>query len=242
DVLHRLLAEIVVDAVDLVLVENREQLAIERLGGGEVTTERLLDDDAGPRSVARGLDQAGLAERRPDRAERLGRRRQVEDDVALGTVPRGDLVQGAAQLVDVTPAVERAASIVRGALQALEERPVDGRRAELVHRLRQTLAHGLVGERLRAEGDDREVLVEEPVPGEVVERREKLAVREVAAAAEDHQLAGWGGAGAGVVAGGSGHRVAPYPVVLRKGIPVGDPGSGCALGLYFIERRRERPS
>src|SRR5262249_29556354 len=64
------------------------------------------------------------------------------------------------------------------------------RRAELVHHLRQAGAHVLVEQRLRSERDDRELLAEESVSGEVVERREQLALREVAAASEDDELAG----------------------------------------------------
>src|SRR5262249_5489244 len=108
---------------------------------------------------------------------------------------RRDLVERRAELVEIATLVELAAAIVRRALQALEELRVDRRRAELLHRLRQALAHALVGQRLGAERDDGGMLVEGSVPREVVERREQLALREIAAAAEDHQLAGWGGNG-----------------------------------------------
>ena len=54
DVLDGLLAEIVVDPVDLVLPEHRGELGAERPRGVEVVAERLLDHDPCP-AVARPL-------------------------------------------------------------------------------------------------------------------------------------------------------------------------------------------
>ncbi len=47
-VLHRLLAEVVIDAEDLRLVERRRDGVVERARALEVVAERLLEDDAGP--------------------------------------------------------------------------------------------------------------------------------------------------------------------------------------------------
>ena len=51
DVLHRFLAEIVIDAENLVFLENAEQLLIQRMRTGKVGAERLFDDDPPPRAV-----------------------------------------------------------------------------------------------------------------------------------------------------------------------------------------------
>ena len=51
EVLDRLLAQVMVDPEDRLLGEDLVQLAVERLRGGEVAPERLLDDD--PRPVGR---------------------------------------------------------------------------------------------------------------------------------------------------------------------------------------------
>src|SRR5581483_5036504 len=48
NVLHRLLSEIMIDAVDLTLVEELVQLAIELPRGVEIGAERLFDDEPGP--------------------------------------------------------------------------------------------------------------------------------------------------------------------------------------------------
>ena len=61
DVLHGLLAEIMIDAKNLILFEDAEQLLIERLRRGEIGAERLFDDDAPPGAVVFAR-QTGLAE------------------------------------------------------------------------------------------------------------------------------------------------------------------------------------
>ena len=61
DVLDGLLAEIVVDAEDLILVEDLVDLVVEGAGRFEVVAERLLDNGADPVFLAIGGDVlAGL--------------------------------------------------------------------------------------------------------------------------------------------------------------------------------------
>jgi hypothetical protein len=51
DVLHGLFAEIVIDAVDLVFLQDALDVAIQGLGGFDIGSEGLLDDDAAPASL-----------------------------------------------------------------------------------------------------------------------------------------------------------------------------------------------
>ena len=60
EVLHRLLAQVVIDAVDLRLVEPAMHHSIERPRRLEILAERFLDDHAAP---ARRLVQAHLGHR-----------------------------------------------------------------------------------------------------------------------------------------------------------------------------------
>ena len=78
-VLDRLLAEVVVDAEDLRLVEVLEHRLVLCAGRGEVVADRLLDHD--PDLGVLGLVEACLAEPAGDHREELRRRRQVEDAV-----------------------------------------------------------------------------------------------------------------------------------------------------------------
>ena len=52
-VVHRPLAQVVIDAKDRLLLEGAEQRAVERLGRGKVVAEGLFDDDSRPLGAAR---------------------------------------------------------------------------------------------------------------------------------------------------------------------------------------------
>ena len=77
-ILYRLLAQVVVDPIDLRFVEIAMQKAIQRTGGAEIVSEGLLEDHPHPSAA---FKQAGLGKTfdRP----RNGRRRQgqIEDTV-----------------------------------------------------------------------------------------------------------------------------------------------------------------
>ena len=82
DVLDGFLAEIMIDPVDLVLVDELQQFAVQRPRRGQIGAERLFDHQPPPCAV---LGQhAGAAEFPADRQERVRRRRQVEQAVAAG--------------------------------------------------------------------------------------------------------------------------------------------------------------
>ena len=87
DVLHRLLAEVVVDPEDRARVEDAGEDAVELLRGLEVVAERLLDDDPAPR-VRAPVGEAVLLELADDGAEEARRDREVERVVAVGAAGR----------------------------------------------------------------------------------------------------------------------------------------------------------
>jgi len=78
DVLHGLLSQIVVDAINLVFFEQLLKLAIERPRRCQVGTERLFDDQPAPCSILLA-GELGLAEMTADRCERRWWRRKVEE-------------------------------------------------------------------------------------------------------------------------------------------------------------------
>ena len=81
DVLHRLLAEEVVDAEDLVFAPALVQLLVERERGREIGAERLLDHQPAP---AVGLvGEPGLRDGLGRVGEHAGRQREVEDRGAV---------------------------------------------------------------------------------------------------------------------------------------------------------------
>ena len=76
-VLHRLLAEVVVDAEDLSLLEELLDRLLQLACGREIAAERLLDDEACP-----ALRRTPLADGSDNRLEGPGRRGEVVDTVA----------------------------------------------------------------------------------------------------------------------------------------------------------------
>ena len=81
-VLHRLLAEVVIDAIDGLFVETAMQRFVQFDRRGQVAAERLLDDDAG------AIGAAGIAELIGRRREQARRQRQVMQRV-LRVAERG---------------------------------------------------------------------------------------------------------------------------------------------------------
>ena len=102
-VLHRLLAEVVVDPVDLILGKDGGHFLDERPGGIDVVTKRLLDDDPVPARAVIAVDFPALGDPRiaeipDDVGERVGRRGEIEEAIALRTTLCVDRIQASAQV------------------------------------------------------------------------------------------------------------------------------------------------
>src|SRR5439155_10476108 len=80
-VLHRIFAEVVVNAVDLIFFKDIVDNLVEFLGGGEVAAKRFFDDDADPRLGITGARKAGAAELLDDVGIHFWRRRKVKDAI-----------------------------------------------------------------------------------------------------------------------------------------------------------------
>ena len=192
--LHRLLPEVVVDAVDLLLVEDRGELPIERLRGRLVDAEGLLDDDATPWLVlaveapaAFPRHEPAVADRRDDRRIELGRDREEEQHVAAGAFGRfvADALRNRLPCFGLRRIAGLVADPRRERLPGcrIEVRdPRPDRLGELLSPRRI-----LLGPSAHAEDAD----LRRKVAGDMllVERGEKLAAREIAGGAEDDEEA-----------------------------------------------------
>ena len=196
DVLHRLLGQVVVDAVYLPLVEGRAHHGVQRPGAFEVAAERLFDDDPHPapvlavlvgRAGGAALLQPGGAEALDDHREQTGRSGQVEDPVAAGALGAVELGQRVGETPVALRVVELALYVVHVA-----EHVVAGARLgragaeEAVDGLVGQPMHLLVAQRLAPVADQREAARQDVVAGQVVERRDELATGEIAGHAEQH--------------------------------------------------------
>ena len=188
DRLHCLLPEEMVDPVDLVLAGCGKNLAVERLGRGQVAAEGLLDHDP-PERASLFLEQAGPAELRDDRAEEARGHRQVEDDVATQSAAEGRVGRGILE-IDLEVAKPRPDPIP-GPRVYLRRVELRGRvMGEGLHGLGERGCPALVSMVEAVEPQDGEVLAEQAAAREIVERRHQQALRQVAARAEDDERAG----------------------------------------------------
>ena len=104
DALHRVLAEKVVDAEDLVLVQPALDAGVQFARGVQAMAERLLDHHAAPEPALAVLvlgliDELRFVELLHRGAEKPVGDREIEDDVALGAVGLRGLVQSGAKLL-----------------------------------------------------------------------------------------------------------------------------------------------
>ena len=133
DVLDGLLAEIVIDAVDLALVEHLRDRVVDRARAVQVAADRLLDDEPRERADPPAVDEPRAGQLLHRRREQRRRHRQVVDPVAGQT---------ALVLDDVEPGAERRKPLL-----------VVDRRVDEEQRLRERLPRRLVDRPPREPGD-----------------------------------------------------------------------------------------
>jgi len=184
-VLDGLLAEVVVDAEELVLVEDRQHVAVEVERLRERRSERLLDHAPHLAPLERG--ESRLPELAHDDREEARRGRQVEDAVQRLRGRGVVLLQNAAQRRVGLGVVELARHVARVVEQDLQDRRIHRAPAEAVDRRLALGAELLVAERAARDADDVEADRQAALVREVVERREQLALGQVPRGPEDDE-------------------------------------------------------
>ncbi len=189
NVLHRLLAEVMVDPIDLPLLEHLQNSRVERLRAREVFAERFLDHHAAKRAVFL-FHESVLAEPLDDVAEEARRGREVEHHVPRAEFFR-EIVQARAQALVGAVVVEVAAHVEEmwrerfsrgaGGLAALRT---------LEYFLAKVLVRAIAGR----EAQDRVMLRQQALRLEVGERGREQPFGEIATRTEndDHAIGGAG--------------------------------------------------
>ena len=121
-----------IDAVDLVFLQDAVDLAIQHPGRIEIATERLFDDDAPPMTFAL-LGQPGRAQLSNDLAEELRRSGEIIEIVAAGPVVLVHLLQQLTKAHVGVFVLRVADQIVDARKQRLPARRLDRNRCELAH-------------------------------------------------------------------------------------------------------------
>jgi hypothetical protein len=178
-VLDRLLPEIMVDPVDLRLVEIARQRTVQRPGGGEIVAEGLFHDD--PCVLPRDLE---LVQPFRQVTEQARRHREIEG-----------LHRVRAHLVAQIGPAAIAARIHREVIEPLEELRHMLRRAQLggneFLQRRADPVGPVLRRLLRARrADDPRLARHLPVAEPPEQRRQDLAPRQIARAAENHEVEG----------------------------------------------------
>ncbi len=97
DVLDRLFPQVMVDAIDLRLAEDRLDRVVQVARARQVDAERLFDHQADETLLVAPLIQASITELGGDGLEELWRRGEIEHAVPLRAVRRVDLVEALTQ-------------------------------------------------------------------------------------------------------------------------------------------------
>ena len=205
DALDRILAEKVVDAEYLVLVQRAPDVGVQFARRTEAMAERLLDHHAAPEPalavfILLLIGELGLAELLYHGAEQPIRDREIEDGIALGAVSFFGFAQRGAKTVVQLGLVQVAADIdqpVREALPHLLVDVVDIERGgivanEALQRVVKLGAPGFSTSLRPRHPDQHEVLRQHPGAREVVECRHYQALGQVPGGAKDHHGAGVG--------------------------------------------------
>jgi hypothetical protein len=187
-VLDRLLPQVVVDAVDLRLVEHRQDLAVQLLRLGLPRAERLFDDDAHVGLVV--LVEPVLAELLHDQAEEVRRGREVEDAAERDPGLLVELPKLLPEPVEDRVVVEGPRHVAHLLEQLLEHLLVRRAARVLLDRVARDPAVLIVRHVGSRDGDQVEALGERALVREVVDRGKELAVRQIPRGAEDHERGG----------------------------------------------------
>ena len=194
DVLDGLLAQVVIDAIDLMLGKRAVQVAVERERGVQVDAERLLDDHPCPSAavIAQIAADARLVEPVGDGGIHVGRQREVHQAIALGLElavergqPVGDLTVGVGIVI-------AAGVVVQTLDEQLDRLPCLLSAGPLGQRLAHPLSELFVVHLASRTAEHEKVPRQPPMVEELKQRGDQLARRQVTRRAEDDHPAGRG--------------------------------------------------
>ncbi len=187
DVLHRLLAEVVVDAEHALAREDIGDDTVQLLRRREIVPERLLDDHPAPALVCRG--ESVLAELGDHDGKERRRDGQVEGVVAVRALLFVELLHRLGQTLPGSVVVELARDETDAGRQLGPDRLAPGRACAVLGGLLDQVGELLVAEVLAREPDQGKTRGQQSAVGQVVDGRDELLAGEVTGDAEQDEAA-----------------------------------------------------
>src|SRR5690349_9220234 len=168
-----------VDAINLVFVQDLAELLVELFRRGQIVTKRLFDDDSRPPSVLL-FRQATQTPHFDDGREESGRHRQIKEPITQRVVlpiRLGDLLLEAFVRFRV---LKITFDVIDALAHPVEELWVDRRRGELRNLLHERSSKALRSEVVHRKANDCKLLGKEFFLGQIAKRRDELAFGQVA--------------------------------------------------------------
>ena len=188
DVLHGLLAQVVVDAEHARRVEHLGDHAVELLGAGQVMAERFFDDDATPGTLG-GFRQAAVGQLAGDLREGARRYGHVERVVAAGTAVAVEFGHGVGQAFERLGVVEGSLHEADAGGELLPGRFLERRAAVRLHVLLDEILEMVLGPVAACEPGQAEARRQQAAVGQIVDGGKQLLAGQIAGHAEDHDAA-----------------------------------------------------
>ena len=180
-VLHGFFAQIVIDAIDLFFGKDVMHLLIQRHGRLQIAPEGFLDDEARPAVFA--VIQSRFAEMTHDGGIRFRRRGEIEQAIIGGG--RAQSIEQLAQTRIAVGLIKFRSVIVQVRGKLIPRRRIERDAAELLHAVPHFGAKRFVGPVAPRKADDVALLWQQALLRQRVERRQDLAMRQIAGRAED---------------------------------------------------------
>ena len=175
NVLNRLFAEVVIDAVDLALLENLTDFLIQRPCGLEVRPERLLDDDSSPAMVFVG--KALFSQLRDNSGKELWQRGQIIKHIARRLMTVRQFADPVFEPHIIGRICEVARQVIRTVHDPFAYGAVVRRSGVLLDVLTDQLAELVFGEIVFGEPENRKLLRQQFMPRQIVKRGKKFSCR-----------------------------------------------------------------
>ncbi len=192
-ILDGFLAQIVIDAIDLVLLKHGAHHPVQLAGGVQVAPERFLDDDLGVKRAAELAPRQTTAAEVGENGGKHGRRRgDVKEHLHLATQAGLDRVDLRSQTNKGLLLVIAARHVAGTPLQARPDLRSEFTPRKLTNGRRGQAAEFLVRNFLATETNQVEIRGQQVVEGKIIDGGDELACGQVAGGAKDHHHGGGG--------------------------------------------------